>query len=138
MTLDGLEQLLTQHFPKETWRDGKRWRPKVNLVRYADDFIIISGIRRKTLSFGQKTLMTAFRLRKGSVLPRHSHPHEQTGYLVKGHILLIIGLEEYEARAGDSWCIPGGVEHGADILEDSVAIEVFSPVRHDYLPRPAI
>jgi RNA-directed DNA polymerase len=44
MTLDGLEPLLAQHFAKETWRNGKRWRPKVNLVRYADDFII-TGIR---------------------------------------------------------------------------------------------
>jgi hypothetical protein len=47
---------------------------------------------------------------------------------------LSIGAEEYQAQGGDSWCISGGVEHGADILEDSVAIEVFSPVREDYLP----
>ena len=39
-----------------------------------------------------------------------------------------------EAQVGDSWCIPGGVEHGANILEDSVALEVFSPVRDDCLP----
>ena len=36
---------------------------------------------------------------------------------------------------GDSWCIGGDVEHGAEILEDSVAVEVFSPVREDYLPK---
>jgi quercetin dioxygenase-like cupin family protein len=94
----------------------------------------LDGIERKTLVHGEKTLMTEFRLRQGAVLPRHSHPHEQTGYLVKGRIRLLIGTEEYEAQVGDSWCIPGGVEHGADILEDSVAIEVFSPVRDDYLP----
>jgi len=78
--------------------------------------------------------MTEFRLRKGAVLPRHSHPHEQTGYLIKGRLRLYIGAEEYYAHTGDSWCIPGGVEHGADILEDSVAIEVFSPVREEYVP----
>ncbi len=94
----------------------------------------LSGIERKTLVCGKHTLMTDFRLRKGSVLPRHSHEHEQTGYLVKGHIRLWIGAHSYDAQAGDSWCIPGGVEHGADILEDSVAIEVFSPVREDYRP----
>ena len=77
--------------------------------------------------------MTEFRLRKGAVLPRHAHPHEQTGYLVRGHIRLCIGDEEHDVRAGDSWCIPGGIEHSANILEDSVAIEVFSPVRDDYL-----
>ena len=43
--------------------------------------------------------------------------------------------EEKDLMAGDSWCIPSGVEHGAEILEDSVAIEVFSPVREDYLPK---
>ena len=96
----------------------------------------LEGIERKTLVYGEKTLMTEFRLRKGAVLPRHVHPHEQIGYLVKGRIRLSIGTEEYEAEAGDSWCIPGGVEHGADILKDSVAIEVFSPVREDYLPGP--
>jgi quercetin dioxygenase-like cupin family protein len=56
---------------------------------------------------------------------------------VKGRIRLSIGAEEYVAAPGDSWCIPGGVEHGAQILEDSVAIEVFSPVRDDYLSRDA-
>ena len=96
----------------------------------------LEGIERKTLGHGDKTLMTEFRLRKGSVLPRHCHPHEQTGYLVSGRIRLFIGTEEYEAVVGDSWCIPGGVEHGADILEDSVAIEVFSPIRDEYLPAP--
>ncbi len=94
----------------------------------------LAGVERKTLVHGAKTLMTEFRLRKGSVLPRHSHPHEQTGYLVKGRIRLLIGTEAHEARVGDSWCIPGGAEHGAEILEDAVAIEVFSPVRDDYLP----
>ena len=94
----------------------------------------LAGIERKTLVYGEKTLMTEFRLRRGSVLPRHAHPHEQTGYLVKGRIRLCIGNKECEAQGGDSWCIPGGVEHGADILEDSVAVEVFAPVRDDYVP----
>ncbi|MCX6923386.1 MAG: cupin domain-containing protein [Verrucomicrobia bacterium] len=95
---------------------------------------VLDGIERKTLVHGEKTLMTEFRMCKGAVLPRHSHPHEQTGYLVKGRIRFSIGSEQYEAQEGDSWCIPGGVEHGAAILEDSVAIEVFSPVRDSYLP----
>ena len=94
----------------------------------------IPGIERKTLVFGERTLMTEFLLKKGNRLPRHSHLHEQTGYLVKGRIRLSIELEENDVRPGDSWCIPSGVEHGAEILEDSVAIEVFSPIREDYLP----
>lgn len=78
--------------------------------------------------------MIEFLLEKVYQLPKRSHPHEQTGYLVTGHIQLTIGSEEYDVMPGDSWCIIGNVEHGADFFEDSVAIEVFSPVREDYLP----
>ena len=94
----------------------------------------LDGIERKTLVYGDRTLLAEFLLRRGAVLPRHAHPHEQTGYLVRGRLRLSIGTEEYEATAGDSWCIAGGVEHSADILEDSVAIEVFSPARENYMP----
>lgn len=97
--------------------------------------LAIEGIQRKTLAYGKKTLMTEFLLQKGSILPRHAHPHEQTGYLVKGRIRLSIGPETYDVEKGDSWCIPGDVEHEAEIIEDAVAVEVFSPVRKDYLPK---
>jgi quercetin dioxygenase-like cupin family protein len=95
---------------------------------------VADGIERKTLVFGEKTLMTEFRLGKGRMLPFHRHPHEQTGYLVSGHLILVIDGEKHEMTPGCSWSILGGVEHGAEILKDSVAVEVFSPVREDYLP----
>lgn len=95
---------------------------------------IVEGVEMKALVYGENTLMAEFMLRKGCTLPRHAHPHEQTGYLVKGHIRLSIGADVHDVWPGDSWCIPGGVEHMADLVEDSVAIEVFSPVRKDYLP----
>jgi len=95
----------------------------------------LAGIQQKTLVFGQRTLMTEFVLDQGHDLPMHGHPYEQTGYLVKGHILLTIGDIQYDTQPGDSWCIPSGVIHGARILEDSVAIEIFSPVRQDYIPK---
>ena len=94
----------------------------------------IEGIRQKTLVHGDNTLMTEFRLEKGCTLPLHAHPHEQTGYLVSGRIILQIGDQSFECGPGDSWCVPGDVQHGAQTLEDAVAIEVFSPVREDYLP----
>jgi len=95
----------------------------------------LEGIRVKTLVYGEKTLMTEFRLDGGAVLPRHTHPHEQTGYLVSGRLDLHIGGESRVVEPGDSWVIAGDVEHGADVLEDSVAVEVFSPVREDYVPK---
>ncbi len=94
----------------------------------------VEGIEQKTLVYGEKTLMVEFRLHKGARLPLHAHPHEQTGYLVSGRILLTAGAEVHEVVAGDSWCIAGGVKHGAEIIEDSVAVEVFAPVRKEYLP----
>jgi quercetin dioxygenase-like cupin family protein len=95
---------------------------------------VLPGIRRKTLSYGGATLMSEFRLTAGHPLPVHDHPQEQTGYLVRGRLRLTIGEETHDVRPGDSWSIPGGVPHGAEVLEDAVAIEVFSPVREDYLP----
>jgi len=97
-------------------------------------FSPLEGIEQKTLVYGDKTLMTEFRLKKGARLPDHQHPHEQTGYLVKGRLLLTLGDEKRDCVPGDSWCIPSNVVHGAEIIEDSVALEVFSPVREDYIP----
>jgi unsaturated pyranuronate lyase len=94
----------------------------------------LPGIRRRTLSYGDATLMTEFRLRGGAVLPVHDHVYEQTGYLVAGRLRLTIDDETRDVGPGDSWSIPGGVEHGAVALADTVAVEVFSPVREDYLP----
>lgn len=93
----------------------------------------LPGITQKTLVHGKTMLMAEFRLQKGAVLPRHAHLHEQTGYLVSGHMTLRIGDEEAGIRPGDSWNIPAHAEHGATIHEDSVAIEVFHPVRDDLL-----
>jgi quercetin dioxygenase-like cupin family protein len=93
----------------------------------------VDGIEQKTLVYGDKSLLVEFLLHQGAVLPLHSHPHEQTGYLVKGHIRLTIGAEVHDVLPGDSWCVPGGTLHKAEIVEESVAVEVFSPVREDYL-----
>jgi quercetin dioxygenase-like cupin family protein len=95
---------------------------------------VVPGVLRKTLCHGSLTLITEFRLAAGHELPRHEHPHEQTGYLVGGRLRFTIGEETREVGPGDSWCIPSGVPHGAFVVEDSVAVEVFSPVREDFLP----
>ncbi|MEN6621026.1 MAG: cupin domain-containing protein [Smithella sp.] len=95
----------------------------------------VPGVWMKTLVYGEKTLCTEFKLEAGYTLPKHAHEQEQTGYLVSGEIRLSIGDKTFDVRPGDSWCIPANVEHGAGIIADSIAIEVFSPVRKDYLPQ---
>lgn len=93
----------------------------------------LDKVKMKTLVYGDKTLLTEFKLEKGAMLPKHNHPHEQTGYLVSGKMALTIGNVTYQVSPGDSWCIPGNVAHHAHAHENSVAIEVFSPVREDYI-----
>lgn len=88
----------------------------------------------KTLAHGKKTLLSEFKLSIGTVIPEHHHPHEQTGYLVSGAVILTIDGKVYDVKPGDSWCIESEVLHGVQVLEDSVVVEVFSPVREDYLP----
>ncbi len=92
------------------------------------------GVVFKTIAFGDLTHLTEFHLAKGSIIPAHSHPHEQTGYLVSGRMSFTIAGKTFETGPGDGWNIPGGVEHRVEVFEDCVVIEVFSPVREDYLP----
>ncbi|WP_035274064.1 cupin domain-containing protein [Desulfogranum japonicum] len=91
------------------------------------------GICIETLVAGDLTHMVKFHLSGGAELPVHSHPHEQTGYLLSGRITLCVGDTNIEAVPGDSWSIPGNIEHSAQVHEDSIALEIFSPVREDYL-----
>ena len=93
----------------------------------------LDGIRMKTLNHGGRTLMAEFKLAGGSVLPEHSHPHEQAGYLVSGRMTMNMRGRAYELKPGDSWCVPADEKHQVTVHEDCVAIEVFAPVREEYL-----
>jgi quercetin dioxygenase-like cupin family protein len=94
---------------------------------------LVLGVFMKPLAYGDKTLLTEFKFVKGAKIPPHQHPHEQTGYLVKGSLRFFGDEGETIVTPGCSWSFKGGVLHGADALEESVAIEVFSPVRQEYL-----
>lgn len=95
---------------------------------------LIEGVKMRPLVYEEKTILCEFKLEKGKNLPSHHHPYEQTGYLLSGKLNFRIGEVWYLAEAGDSWCIPENVEHEVDILENSHVIELFSPIRPDYLP----
>ena len=95
---------------------------------------LIDGVQLSTLVYGEKTLMGQFRLAGGSDLPLHHHPYEQTGYLISGRIVITIDGVDHAAEPGDSWCIGADVPHSARALDDALVLEVFSPVREDYLP----
>jgi quercetin dioxygenase-like cupin family protein len=94
---------------------------------------LLDGVNMSNTVHGEKTLMARFKLEKGCIIPDHSHPHEQTGLLLSGHMIFTIDGTDHDAMPGDSWCIGSDVAHSARAVEDSVAVEVFSPVREDYL-----
>lgn len=95
---------------------------------------ISEGVNLKTLVHGERTLLSEVRFDKGGTVPAHHHVNEQTGYVVSGSLRFVVGGETLVVRTGDSWNIPSDVVHSAEALEDSVVIEVFSPMREDYLP----
>jgi len=95
---------------------------------------LLPGVELKTLAHGDRTLLGTFKIAEGAVIPIHSHPHEQTGYLVSGRLQFEIEETTVIANPGAGWCLASNTPHGATALEDCIVVEVFSPVREDYLP----
>ena len=78
---------------------------------------------------GMRTMVTVMAFRKGQAVASHRHPNEQVGYCLEGRFELDFGEETFLIEPGDSYAIPGNVSHAYRILEDSRAVEVFSPPR---------
>ena len=66
---------------------------------------LLEGIDLTTLVHGDKTLMGQFKLAKGSIIPTHSHPHEQTGIMISGKLRFVVEGETMDVESGDSWCL---------------------------------
>jgi quercetin dioxygenase-like cupin family protein len=91
------------------------------------------GISLDVLVVGDKSMVTRMNYKAGDVVPVHSHPHEQCGYVVSGKARLMFGGQEEVLEAGDSYYIPGGMPHGMHALEDGHIVDFFVPLREDYL-----
>lgn len=72
-------------------------------------------------------------LAAGAVVPRHQHENEQVANVVEGRLRFVVGDEELVLGAGESIALPADVPHEVEALEDSLVIDVFSPVREDWL-----
>ena len=73
-------------------------------------------------------------LAKGALVPRHEHPNEQIATILEGRLRFLIGdTDELIASAGESVPLAANVPHEVEALEDSVVLDVFSPVREDWL-----
>ena len=95
---------------------------------------LLPGVFMKALTYGEKSMLCEFKLNQGALIPAHHHLHEQTGYLVQGSLRFFGDEGEFVVTPGCSWCFKGDLVHGAEALVDSVIVEVFSPVRQEYLP----
>jgi quercetin dioxygenase-like cupin family protein len=93
------------------------------------------GLRRQVMSYSPSMMLVRHRMKEGWVGVRHSHPHEQMVYVVSGRLSFVHPGGSFDAKAGDSFLVPGGVEHQASALEDSEVLDVFTPYREDYAPQ---
>ncbi|MEM5585585.1 cupin domain-containing protein [Roseibium sp. AS2] len=79
-------------------------------------------------------MMVAFRFEKaGAEGALHSHPHVQSTFVESGRFRFILGEEEREVQAGDSFVIPSGLTHGCVCLEPGKLVDCFTPRRDDFL-----
>jgi quercetin dioxygenase-like cupin family protein len=72
-------------------------------------------------------------LRAGAVVPTHAHANEQVATVLAGRLRFVVGDDEQIVAAGESMFVPGDVPHMVEALEDSVVLDVFSPVREDWV-----
>jgi quercetin dioxygenase-like cupin family protein len=77
-------------------------------------------------------MLCHFFLEKNSKVPFHSHKEHQIGYIIKGKLQFFTENEEFIAEEGDSYVFESNEKHGANVVEDSEVIDVFSPSRDDY------
>jgi quercetin dioxygenase-like cupin family protein len=92
------------------------------------------GLLRQVLAFNPNLMLVRHQMEKGWVGARHSHPNDQMVYVIQGHLQFTGGGITFDARRGDSFVVPGGVEHQARAMEDSEVLDVFHPFREDYAP----
>lgn len=94
---------------------------------------IFPGVTIRTTA-GERMLLAVVTFEPGAVVLPHSHPHEQTGILISGQLDFEIGGIRRRLSPGDVWRIPGGVPHTVVAVGGpAVAVDVFTPIREDYL-----
>jgi quercetin dioxygenase-like cupin family protein len=84
---------------------------------------------------GDRITVARFELKQGGVVPTHAHENEQISIVVDGALRFVIDGQEIVVRGGEVMQIPGNVPHCVDVLEDTLVIDVFSPVRQDWIDK---
>jgi quercetin dioxygenase-like cupin family protein len=89
-------------------------------------------ISRKIIT-GEREMVTQIYLKKGAIVPLHSHESEQMTYVLQGGLRFLINGEEITVREGEVLHIPSWVPHQAEAIDDTFEMDIFSPIRHDWL-----
>jgi quercetin dioxygenase-like cupin family protein len=85
------------------------------------------------LATGEKSMVTKMNYKMGDIVPLHSHPNEQSGYVISGkYRIRFQGVDEILTE-GDSYSIPENIPHSWEVIDAGEAIDVFTPPRQDYL-----
>jgi unsaturated pyranuronate lyase len=98
----------------------------------------LSDVLDRKLITGDRMMLAHVYLKKGAVVPQHSHENEQITYILEGGLRFWIGADEsevIEVLAGEVLHIPSHVPHKAEALEDTLDVDVFSPPRQDWLDK---
>ncbi|MES2650579.1 MAG: cupin domain-containing protein [Bacteroidota bacterium] len=91
------------------------------------------GVDFVVLSIGNDSMVTKMLYKSTDKVPFHKHPNEQSGYVISGKYILRFDGQEYELSSGDSYSIPANIEHAIEIVEAGEVLDVFTPIRQDYL-----
>ncbi len=90
------------------------------------------GIFRRTLTWNNELMLCHFDLKKGAKIPLHGHRASQNGFVVSGKMRFFTEKDSFVAGPGDAYVFGPNEKHGADVLEDTIVIEAFSPSRPEY------
>lgn len=90
------------------------------------------GVRRRFLTTERMTI-ARFALSRGGVVPSHSHEHEQVSNVLSGVVRFRVAGQEILVRAGEALQIPPRAEHSVEVVEDAEVLDMFAPVRQDWV-----
>jgi len=82
---------------------------------------------------GERSMLARIILRKGSIVPEHSHDNEQITYVLDGALKFVIEGKEVIVRSGEILVIPSNLPHSAEALENTVDLDIFCPPRADWI-----
>jgi quercetin dioxygenase-like cupin family protein len=82
---------------------------------------------------GEREMLAQVYLKRGCLVPMHTHEAEQMTYVLQGALKFLVAGEDITVREGEVLHIPSRVPHQAEALEDTFELDIFSPIRQDWL-----